>query len=96
MAVMASNPDIQKRAQAELDSVVGPERLPTIEDRSSLPYVSALVKECLRWRSVVPIPPPHVSTAEDEYRGYRIPKGSIVVSNVWYASAMGGGRVERC
>ena len=68
MAAMANNPDVQKRAQAELDAVVGPDRLPTMEDKPSLPYISALVKECLRWRSVVPLPPPHVTTEEDEDR----------------------------
>ena len=83
---MASNPQIQKRAQGALDTIVGPDRLPTFEDQASLPYITAIAKECLRWRSVVPLSVPHVTTQEDEYKGYRIPKGSIVISNVWYAS----------
>ena len=83
---MASNPHIQKRAQGALDAIVGPDRLPTFEDQASLPYITAIAKECLRWRSVVPLSVPHVTTQEDEYKGYRIPKGSIVISNVWYMS----------
>jgi len=47
-------PEAQKRAQAEIDAVVGPDRLPSYADRDSLPYVEALVKEILRWNAVVP------------------------------------------
>ncbi|TFK85639.1 CyP450 monooxygenase [Polyporus arcularius HHB13444] len=80
---MASNPDVQKKAQAELDAVIGPTRLPDFADQDSLPYIGVLIKELLRWRSVVPLGIPHRSLEEDEYRGYRIPKGSIVISNIW-------------
>ena len=81
---MASNPHIQKRAQTDLETVVGPSRLPAMEDKAGLPYITAIVKECLRWRSVIPLSVPHVAVQEDEYKGYRIPQGSLVVSNVWY------------
>lgn len=47
-------PDIQSRAQAEIDAVVGYDRLPTSADRSSLPYIDALVKEVFRWNPVAP------------------------------------------
>jgi cytochrome P450 len=47
-------PDVQKKAQAEIDAVVGPDRLPSFADRDSLPYTKALVKEILRWNAVVP------------------------------------------
>ncbi|KAH9937825.1 cytochrome P450 [Epithele typhae] len=80
-AAMASSPHVQKRAQEELDAVVGPGRLPTLEDKPSLPYVSAVAKECLRWRQVVPINVPHICSEEDEFNGYRIPKEARVISN---------------
>ena len=84
MAAMASFPEVQKLAQKELDTVIGLEhRLPTLEDKPSLPYVTALMMECLRWQSVVPLDVPHMTTEDDEYRGYRIPKGSLVVANIW-------------
>lgn len=51
---MLHNPDVQTRARQELDAVVGKERLPTLEDESSLPYITAVVKEGLRWRPVAP------------------------------------------
>ena len=51
---MQDHPDIQKRAQAELDEVVGPDRLPTFDDRVNLPYIEALCKELLRHNCPVP------------------------------------------
>jgi cytochrome P450 len=47
-------PDAQKKAQAEIDAVIGPDRLPSYADRDSLPYVEALTKEIMRWNAVVP------------------------------------------
>lgn len=46
--VMLLNPGVQKKAQDELDRVVGNDRLPAFEDESSLPYISAVVKEIMR------------------------------------------------
>ncbi|KAI0718513.1 CyP450 monooxygenase [Cerioporus squamosus] len=80
---MASYPEVQKKAQAELDAVVGSSRLPEYSDQGSLPYINALVKELLRWRSVVPTGVPHRSIEDDEYKGYLIPKGSIIIANIW-------------
>ena len=86
-------PDVQKKAQEELMAIVGPNRLPEYEDEQSLPYIRAVAKECLRWRSVVPLGVPHRALEEDEYCGFRIPKGSIVISNIWYVSPFTAHRV---
>ena len=51
---MVLHPDIAKKAQAELDRVVGDERLPVLADRPSLPYLNALVLEVFRWHAVAP------------------------------------------
>ncbi|GJE84150.1 cytochrome P450 [Phanerochaete sordida] len=80
---MMMYPDIQRTAQAQLDRVVGPNRLPSIEEKDSLPYVTAVLMEALRWRPVIPLAVPHKVTQDDEYKGYHIPKGSIVIGNVW-------------
>ncbi|KAJ7648324.1 cytochrome P450 [Mycena polygramma] len=80
---MLSNPEAQRKAQLEIDSVLRGERLPQFQDEAAMPYVSALLKEVLRWRNVTPIAIPHSVSVEDEYRGYRIPAGSIVIGNVW-------------
>ncbi|KAG1719246.1 cytochrome P450 [Suillus paluster] len=52
---MMSYPDVQRRAQAEIDSVVGRDRLPTFEDRASLPYVESVLRETWRWHPIVPL-----------------------------------------
>ena len=96
---MALYPDVQKKAQAEIDAVVGPNRLPDFQDRSSLPYINAVLKESSRWNLVLPfgkvfvtiiIPIltssegiPHMSTLDDEYNGFYIPKGTIMIANAW-------------
>ncbi|KAJ6484172.1 cytochrome P450 [Mycena sanguinolenta] len=59
------------------------ETSPDFADELSLPYVSAIVKEVLRWRNVTPIAFPHYIAVDDEYRGYRIPAGSLVIGNTW-------------
>ncbi|KAJ7669343.1 cytochrome P450 [Mycena polygramma] len=100
---MVLNPEVQDRAQAELDRHLAhpgssqgsnspiPTRLPTFEDRAQLPYISAIVKEVWRWNPSVPLVKlrlPHVVTQDDEYRGYTIEKGSIVWANVWYVAIL--------
>ncbi|KAI0657956.1 cytochrome P450 [Cubamyces menziesii] len=83
---MVLNPGAQEKAHAELDAVVGCDRLPEFNDRPSLPYVNALIKEVLRWHVIPPIGVPHRSVADDLYEGYLIPGGSMIVPNVWAMS----------
>jgi hypothetical protein len=52
---LALFPQVQRRAQAELDVVVGRDRLPTFDDRPRLPYIEALCKELMRWQMVTPL-----------------------------------------
>ncbi|KAG2127548.1 cytochrome P450 [Suillus bovinus] len=80
---MVLYPDVQKRAQAEIDSVVGRDRLPTFEDRASLRYIDAVVRETFRWQPVVPLGLPHATLSDDVYDGYFIPKGTIIMHNTW-------------
>ncbi|TFK48005.1 cytochrome P450 [Heliocybe sulcata] len=80
---MAMHPEVQARAQAELDAVVGPNRLPDFDDRPNLPYVNAIVRELARWLPVVPLAVPHAASEDDEVRGYFIPKGTIILGNTW-------------
>ncbi|KAJ6508710.1 cytochrome P450 [Mycena sanguinolenta] len=80
---MATHPDVQKKAQIEIDTVVGTHRLPGFDDRSSLPYVEAIYREVMRYRPVVPLGLAHANTTDDIYNGYFIPKGATVISNIW-------------
>lgn len=81
---MSVYPDVQRRAQKEIDEVVGRSRLPRQEDRSSLPYVAAVIKESLRWLPSVPLGVPHVAQVDDELHGFRIPKGAILMPSTWW------------
>lgn len=54
---MLANPDAQRKAQLEIDSVVVRGNLPDFDDHDSLPYVAALLKEVLRWKVVLPAGP---------------------------------------
>jgi len=76
-------PSFIPKAQSELDAVVGPDRLPTFEDRDRLPYINAVIEETLRWRTIAPGGIPHATTKEDTYMGYRIPKGATVIGLHW-------------
>ncbi|KAH6905145.1 cytochrome P450 98A3 [Coprinopsis sp. MPI-PUGE-AT-0042] len=80
---LAMYPDVQRRAQAELDAVIGPCQLPKASDLLNLPYFNAMTKELYRWHTVAPLAVPHVAREDDEYNGYFIPKGTAVFGNAW-------------
>ncbi|KAH9010317.1 cytochrome P450, partial [Lactarius pseudohatsudake] len=75
-------PEVQRRAQAELDSVISRDRLPTYGDKPRLPYIEAMSKELMRWHMVTPLGVPHSLTGDDSYKGYFIPKGLLIVRAV--------------
>ncbi|EGN97749.1 hypothetical protein SERLA73DRAFT_111085 [Serpula lacrymans var. lacrymans S7.3] len=83
---MVLYPKVQERAQAEIDSVVDKHRLPNFEDRNSLPYVEAVLRETHRWRPVVPLGLAHAAVNDDIYEGYHIPGGAVVIANAWTMS----------
>ena len=80
---MALHPDAQRKAQAELDRMIGSGRILDFSDRNKLPYMNALVKELHRWHIATPFGIPHRSEAEDVYEGYIITAGSLILSNLW-------------
>lgn len=81
---MCTFPEAQRKAQEELDTVVGHDRSPSWSDEDSLPYLAALVKEVLRWRTVPVLAGiPHAPTSDDVYRGYQIPAGTSITGNIW-------------
>ena len=103
---MTLYPEVLKKAQAEIDAVVGHERLPTIGDGDALPYVNAICKELLRWNVVIPLGAylrayistltgvhmalaMHVTTQDEIYDGYLIPKGTCLLGNIWFVQAEG-------
>lgn len=81
---MVLYPEAQEMAQAEIDSVIGTDRLPNLGDRDKLPYVDSLVKEVFRCFPATPLGAPHRLIEEDVHVGYSIPKGSTIIANIWW------------
>ncbi|CAG0919148.1 unnamed protein product [Notodromas monacha] len=81
--LLAQYRDVQNKCQEELDEIVGKDRLPSWEhDKPRLPYLEATVKEIQRFADVIPLGVPHFASADTEFRGYLIPKGAWIVSNL--------------
>ncbi|KAK7713658.1 hypothetical protein SLS63_012040 [Diaporthe eres] len=83
LMAMVTHPEVQRRAQEELDAVVGADRLPTFDDMAQLPYIRGCVKETLRWMPTTSLLVPHSPIQDDVYRDFVIPAGAGVVVNVW-------------
>ncbi|KAF7293082.1 Cytochrome P450 [Mycena indigotica] len=79
---MTMYPEVQRRAQLELDSVVG-DKLPSIENQHETPYLNALLQELLRWHPALPLGIPHRSSKDVVYQGFFLPKNTIAIANVW-------------
>jgi len=80
---MLQCPEVQKRAQQEIDAVIGTNRLPDFDDRPNLPYIEAILLEIFRMYSIVPLGVAHATSADDIYEDILIPKGATIVANVW-------------
>ena len=77
------NPDVQQMLHQELDQVIGPNRLPTLEDKKSLPFLEATITETLRISSTIPFSVPRKTTVDTTLQGYHIPEGTTVFANAW-------------
>lgn len=82
-ALIPAYPEIQRRAQQDLDRVVGRDRLPSMEDEADLPYIRAIVKEVERCHNPFWLGTPHVASENFTYNGKFIPKDTVVVLNTW-------------
>ncbi|KAF2492204.1 cytochrome P450 [Lophium mytilinum] len=82
---MTHYPQYLPMLQEELDRVCG-DRPPRSEDRENLPFLRAVIRECLRWRPPVPTGIPHYLIQDDSYAGYHIPKGSVMHPLEWAIS----------
>jgi len=80
---MVLHPDIVRKAQEEIDTVVGQDRLPDFSDKPYLPYICAIIEEVMRCYPITPSAVAHRLMADDVYEGMFLPAGSIVVVNSW-------------
>ncbi|KAL5530920.1 hypothetical protein ACEPAG_3796 [Sanghuangporus baumii] len=80
---MVRHPDVVRKAQQQIDSVTGGERLPAFEDQASISYITCIMKECLRWAPPFPLGLSHRVMEDNDFEGKFIPKGSIIMPNIW-------------
>ena len=80
---MAKYPSVQEKLISELDSKLPGNRPPSLNDRSNLPYTEAFVQETLRIASVVPFGLFHSALEDTEVAGYKIPKDTLVIGNLY-------------
>ncbi|KAJ3488147.1 hypothetical protein NLI96_g3052 [Meripilus lineatus] len=83
---MVRHPEAFRKAQDEIDAVVGHDRLPDLNDRDSLPYLNALITELYRYHPPLPLGIPHTVNKVDIYNGFTLPEGSMVMANIWSMS----------
>ncbi|NXH17145.1 CP2J2 protein, partial [Bucco capensis] len=79
---MAMHPEIQARVQAEIDTVIGQARQPSLEDRNNMPYTNAVIHEVQRKSNIIPFGVPRMTTKDTVLDGFHIPKGIFVLTNL--------------
>ncbi|CAJ0933284.1 unnamed protein product [Ranitomeya imitator] len=80
---MCLHPNVQEKVQAEIDSVIGRDRPPSLTDKIQMPFTEATIMEVQRMTVVVPLSVPHMASESTVFQGYTIPKGSVVLANLW-------------
>ncbi|KAM9439753.1 cytochrome P450 2C20-like [Clarias gariepinus] len=79
LLLLIKHPEIQTRMQKEIDAVIGQERNPSMDDRKSLPFTDAVIHEVQRYIDLVPLNVPHYTTHDVKFRGYTIPKDTVIL-----------------
>lgn len=84
LLAMIKFPEVQRKAQEEIDRVIGSDRLPGFQDLPNLPYVSLVAQETYRWFPASTLAVPHVAKEDLTARGYSIPKGSMILPSIYW------------
>ncbi|XP_046343155.2 steroid 17-alpha-hydroxylase/17,20 lyase-like [Haliotis rufescens] len=80
---LAAHPEVQAKLHAEVDSVIGQRRVPMLSERHKLPYTEAVLYESMRMATVAPLSLPHSTTCDTTLGDYEIPKGTMVMANLF-------------
>ncbi|RVE60878.1 hypothetical protein OJAV_G00185370 [Oryzias javanicus] len=83
LAYLLHHPEVQRRAQEELDEHVGSDRAPNLSDRGRLPYLDCVINEGMRIRPVSPVLIPHAAMTDSSIGGYPVRRGTRVLVNMW-------------
>ncbi|KAK2881632.1 hypothetical protein QQF64_008056 [Cirrhinus molitorella] len=79
LMLLIKYPHVQEQMQREIDRVIGPNRVPTMDDRKSLPYTDAVIHEVQRFLDIVPLNVPHYAMKDITFRDYVIPKDTVII-----------------
>ncbi|KAM6215846.1 cytochrome P450 2D14-like isoform 1-T1 [Rhynchocyon petersi] len=82
LLLMLLHPDVQRRVQEEIDEVIGQGRPPEMADQAHMPYTTAVVHEVQRFGDIVPLSVPHMTLRDTEVKGFLIPKGTMIITNL--------------
>uniref|UniRef100_A0A8C8VH63 Cytochrome P450 2U1 n=1 Tax=Pelusios castaneus TaxID=367368 RepID=A0A8C8VH63_9SAUR len=80
---MSLHPEVQEKVHAEIEVVIGCDRVPSLTDKTHMPFTEATIMEVQRMTVVVPLSVPRMASETAVLRGYIIPKGSLIVPNLW-------------
>ncbi|XP_066507984.1 cytochrome P450 2G1-like [Hoplias malabaricus] len=78
LMLLIRHPEIQEQMQKEIDTVIGQDRSPAMDDRKSLPFTDAVIHEVQRYIDLVPLNVPHYALRDITFRGYTIPKDTVI------------------
>ncbi|XP_055107055.1 cytochrome P450 2G1 [Symphalangus syndactylus] len=76
--LLMKHPEVEARIHEEINQVIGPHRLPRVDDRVKMPYTDAVIHEIQRLVDIVPMGVPHNVIRDTRFRGYLLPKGTDV------------------
>nr|XP_034805195.2 cytochrome P450 2D6 [Pan paniscus] len=82
LLLMILHPDVQRRVQQEIDDVMGQVRRPEMGDQARMPYSTAVIHEVQRFGDIVPLGVTHMTSRDIEVQGFRIPKGTTLITNL--------------
>ncbi|NP_001254680.1 cytochrome P450 2E1 precursor [Callithrix jacchus] len=82
LLILMKYPEIEEKLHEEIDRVIGPSRIPAVKDRLEMPYMDAVVHEIQRFINLVPSNLPHEATRDAIFRGYVIPKGTVIIPSL--------------
>ncbi|ESQ53353.1 hypothetical protein EUTSA_v10025016mg [Eutrema salsugineum] len=83
MSNLLNHPQVLKKARTEIDEKIGFDRFVEESDIVNLPYLQNIVSETLRLYPSVPLLLPHLSSKDCKVAGYDIPRGTMLLTNVW-------------
>ncbi|KAG6626438.1 hypothetical protein I3843_15G042900 [Carya illinoinensis] len=83
MSLLLNNPELLKKAQAEIDNRLGHDRLLDESDLAKLPYLRCIINETLCMYPAAPLLVPHESSEDCQVGGFHVPRGTTLLVNLW-------------